>query len=80
MNLEPAGAYRRRFGGGSVAEAAARAAALAARAALVEPGGRPLRRPVTGLLGVGDAGAIVSGVNGDVYTRLDVLLAVVEDG
>jgi hypothetical protein len=63
-----------------VAEAAARAAALAARAALVEPGGRPRRRPVTGLLGVGDAGAIMKEANGDVCAKSDVSLAVDRDG
>jgi hypothetical protein len=58
----PPGTYRRRLGGGSeaAAAAAAREACLAARAALVVPGGRPLRRPVGVRRGVGEVGAMMS--------------------
>jgi hypothetical protein len=42
---------------------------------LVEPGGRPRRLPVTGRLGVGDAGAILSEANGDVNLKIEASLA-----
>lgn len=72
----PFGTYRRRLGGGSVAEAAARAAALAAaRAALVDPGGRPRRLPVRGLLGVGDAGVIADETKSEESAESKISLA-----
>lgn len=71
----PPGTYRRLFGGGSLAAAAASAAARAARAALVVPGGRPRRLAVGGLLGVGEAGAILKEAKDDEYGRFEGSLA-----
>lgn len=62
---------RRRLDGGSEAAAAARAAARAARAAFVEPGGRPLLLGAGGCLSLGDAVDIMEGSGKKIYAVID---------